>query len=345
MQDHQLKEALANWRPMIKKYQQPDSKKAITQLLNSFLPFLGLCVLMYFSLEWSYLLTLALAALTSFFLVRLFIIQHDCGHQSFTKSKKWNNIIGFIFSFFSTIPYKSWSYMHNIHHAHNGQLDDEYRGLGDMPYLTTEEFGELSRWGKFCYRFSRNPFILFLIGPMIYLAFNQRYLHGGLRKSKKVLRSHRINNLMLAIIYTLLVIFVGWKYMVLVYVPILLFFGTIAFWFFYVQHQHEENYKEIKSKWDHLLASIKGSTYYKLPKIFHWLTGNIGYHHIHHLNSRIPNYNLEACVTENPLLSKYVPTVTFWQSLKCINHKLWDPKSKRMISFREYARMTKAKPA
>ena len=140
-------------------------------------------------------------------------------------------------------------------------------------------------------------------------------------------------------VYGTMIGLLGWKEVLMVQGPVLLIFGSIAFWFFYVQHQHEDNYKEWKNKWDHLLASIRGSTYYKLPRLFQWLTGNIGFHHIHHLNSRIPNYHLEKCAKENPLLNKYATTLTFWQSLKCINHKLWDRHTQRMISFKEYRNM------
>lgn len=336
MQDNNLKEVLKDWRGMVKKYQKPSTKKAIIQMLNSYLPFFGLWVLMYFSLNWSFLITLGLAAVTAFFLVRIFIIQHDCGHQSFLKSRKVNNIIGFISSFFSSIPYKYWSRTHSLHHAHNGQM--EYRGLGDIDFLTTEEYGQLSNWGRLKYRIFRNPIVLFLIAPVVYLTFNLRIPLVAHKDWKKIRWSHILNNAGILVVYGVLALVLGWQKFILVHIPIVLFFSVIAFWFFYVQHQHEDNYKEWKDNWDHLLASIQGSTYYKLPRLFQWFSGNIGYHHIHHLNSRIPNYNLEACAKENPDLNKFVNILTFRESLKCINHKLWDVQQKRMISFREYVR-------
>lgn len=339
MQEHKLKDTLKNWRVMIKQYQKPTISKAIIQLLNSFLPFIGLYVLMYFSLNWSYLITLALAGIIAFFLVRIFIIQHDCGHQSFLKSRSWNIYIGYISSFFSTIPFKYWSWAHNVHHAHNGQM--EFRGLGDIHFLTTEEYQKRSAWGKFLYRIRRSPLVQFLITPFVYLTINQRFPFFNQKTRKKFLWPLLTNNFLLLLIYGFLAFLLGWQKLIMIQAPILLIFGSIAFWFFYIQHQHEDNYKESKDKWDHLLASIRGSTYYKLPRLFQWLTGNIGFHHIHHLNSRIPNYHLEKCVKENPLLNKYANTLTFWQSLKCINHKLWDRQTQRMISFKEYRNIIK----
>jgi omega-6 fatty acid desaturase (delta-12 desaturase) len=339
MQDSQIKDALENWRSIVRKYQKPDTKKAIIQILNSYLPFLGILVLMYFSLDWSYFLTLGLGAINAFFLVRIFIIQHDCGHQSFLKSRKINNVIGFISSFFSTIPYRYWSRTHNLHHAHNGQL--EYRGIGDVPYLTVEEYRKCSRWDKIKYRILRNPVTLFFIVPIIYLTVMLRYPLVKLKGWKKIRWAYYLNNLIILMIYGGLAMILGFEKLLLVHIPILLVFGMIAFWFFYIQHQQEDNYKEMKDNWDHLLASIRGSTYYKLPGLFRWLTGNIGLHHIHHLNSRIPNYHLQACAIENPELNRFTNILTFQQSLRCVNNKLWDAGKQKMISFREFNRIVR----
>lgn len=337
MQDIKLKAALKNWRPLIKKYQKPDHKKAIIQLFNSFLPFIGLWILMYFSLNWSYLLTLGLAVIAAFFLIRIFVIQHDCGHQSFTASRKANNIIGFTSSCFSTIPYKMWRQTHNLHHAHNGQL--EHRGLGDIFFLTKEEYHNRSKKGKMRYRIFRTPLVQFLFSPIVYLTIAQRYPMIPLKNWDEIRKSHVINNVLLIVVYGTLALVLGWQKFLLVHVPTLFIFVIIAYWLFYVQHQHEENYKEEKDSWNHLLASVRGSTYYQLPKLFQWLSGNIGFHHIHHLNSSIPNYHLEACAKENPILSEYANTLSFKDSLKCFKYKLWDDQAQRMISFKEYERM------
>ncbi|MCB0632491.1 MAG: fatty acid desaturase [Saprospiraceae bacterium] len=336
MNNNNLKETLKNWPLIVQKYQQADPKKAVIQLVNSFLPFLGLVVLMYFSLNWSYLFTLILAGIAAFFLVRIFIIQHDCGHQSFLKSRKWNDSIGFISSLFSTVPYRYWSRTHNAHHAHNGQI--EHRGLGDTYFLTKDEYHNESKWGQIRYRIYRSPLVQFVIAPIVYFSITLRYPFTRLKGWTRIRWSFFINNLLVLTTYAALALVVGWQKLLLVHLPILFIFSLIAFWFFYIQHQHEDNYKEWQNNWDHLLASIKGSTYYKLPRFFRWLSGNIGLHHIHHLSSRIPNYHLQACADEHPILNKHARILTFRKSLKCIHHKLWDEESQRMISFREYNR-------
>ena len=337
MLDKEIKDALNNWQLLLKEYTVPNPQKAIAQILNSFLPFIGIWILMYFSLQWSYWITLLLAVVNAFFLVRVFIIQHDCGHMSFLKSKKWNNTIGYICSLFSTLPYRYWAKMHNYHHGHTGQF--QHRDMGDIKFLSTEEYADRSFWGKLGYRIYRHPIILFFIGPIVYVGLYNRVPFIYWKGWKKTRHSLWVNNLLMLAFYVLIAFVVGWKEFLLVQLPIVYLFTVIAFWFFYVQHQHEENYKAFKENWDHLLASIRGSSYYDLPKLFHWLSGNIGFHHVHHLNSKIPNYNLARCVRENPVLSKYVTSITFLESLKCMRHKLWHEESRRMISFREFDRL------
>jgi omega-6 fatty acid desaturase (delta-12 desaturase) len=289
---------------------------------------------MYYSLRWSVWLTLALGLVNGFFLVRLFIIQHDCGHQSFLKSKKWNNTIGFVCSIFTSLPYKYWSRVHSFHHGHAGQL--EHRNVGDINFLTVKEFKESNRTKRFAYRVFRNPVFLFLLTPLIYFTISNRYPFFQFKGWEAVRKSQVWNNLIMIAIYLLLGWLLGWREFFLVQLSIIFVFSVVAFWFFYVQHQHEETYMRWKDQWDHLLASIRGSTYYKLPKIFQWLTGNIGFHHIHHLNSKIPNYNLARCARENPIFQKYVPTIGFRESLKCITNNLFDEEQQKMISFREF---------
>ena len=342
MENHNIKHALVDWRQIVKKYQTPNTAKASIQILNSFLPFIGIWVLMYLTLNWSYLFTLLLAIVNAFFLVRIFIIQHDCGHHSFLKSRKMNNIIGWISSFFSTIPYNSWSSMHNIHHAHNGQL--EHRGMGDIFFLTTTEYQNRSNWGKVLYRLYRSIFVQFIVAPIIYLTVTLRYSSVSLKGWKRIRWAHFSNNILMVGLFITLAFFLGWQKFLFVHIPIILIFGIIAFWVFYIQHQHEENYNEPLNQWDYLLASIKGSTYFKLPKMFQWLLGNIGFHHIHHLNCRIPNYNLETCANDNPQFNQFVKVLTFRESFKCINNKLWSKDENRMISFKEYDKMVSNDP-
>lgn len=337
----EIKQYLQNWTDIVAEYQKPKTKKAVVQILNSFLPFFALWILMYFSLDWSYGITLALGFLNAFFLVRIFIIQHDCGHQSFLKSRRWNNVIGFMCSFFSSIPYKYWARSHSFHHAHAGELDN--RGIGDITVLTVAEYKKLSPWKQFRYRLYRNPFVIFVLGPIYYCFYNMRIPIMNVKNTRKVKISQVFNNIYMALVYVLLAVMVGVEEFFLIQVPIVVMFFIIAIWFFYVQHQHEDTYIAWKENWEYLLAAIKGSSYYKLPKVFQWLTGNIGFHHIHHLSSKIPNYNLERCAKENPILEKYVTVLTFKDSLKCIFSNLWDEEKQKMISFKEFSRRYKTK--
>ncbi len=339
MSDEKIKEELKSWPIIVSKY-APQGSKAIIQLLNTFLPFVGLWVAMYFSLRYSYWLTALISIIASFFMVRIFIIQHDCGHNSFFKSKRWNNVVGFFCSLFSTIPYSYWARTHTYHHAHTGQL--EHRNVGDIDFLTVAEYQALSKIKKIRYHVFRHPLVLFVVVPLFYTYIAVRIPQINIKSIKKKALSQQLNNLALVGFYLFLCYLIGWKSFLLIHLTCVGLFSIIAFWFFYVQHQHDDSYMQWKDKWDYLLACIKGASYYKLPKIFQWLTGNIGFHHIHHLNHRIPNYKLERCYKENPVLSKYATTVTFWQSLKLRFNKLWDEESQQMITYRMYKRMKRA---
>lgn len=339
MIEEKIKKDLANWKSIVAKYQKPDAKKAILQMLTSFLPFLGLWVLMYFTYSYSKLLTLALAAVNAFFLVRIFIIQHDCGHQSFFGSKTWNNIVGIISSYFSTIPYHYWARTHSYHHAHTGML--EHRDIGDIDFMTVEEYRQKGKWHRFWYRVFRTPFVLFFIVPIFYFVISLRLPLIKLKVIKNMNRRQIFNNIGIIVAYIALGFLLGWKKFLFVQFSIIGMFMIIAFWFFYIQHQHEHAYFDWKKNWNFLVASIRGATFYKLPKMFTWLTGNIGYHHIHHLNSLIPSYNLVRCSEENPILNKYVNIVTFRDSLRLIHNKLWDEERRKMITFKEFYQMEK----
>ncbi len=338
--ENEIKLKLANWKSIIEKYQIPDSKKAIFQIINSFGPYIALWVLMYFSLSWSIWITIGLALVNSFFLVRIFIIQHDCGHQSFFKSQKLNNAVGFVCSFFSSLPYKYWAKIHNHHHGHTGQL--EQRDIGDINFLTVREYKNRSWFGRLRYRIFRMPIILFVIAPVFYFTVSNRFPFMKFRGMLKKIKWSQIrNNTIMLAAYTLIAFAVGWEKFTFIQFMLVFLFAIIAFWFFYVQHSHEDAYNRWRKNWDFLIASVRGATYYKLPKAFQWLTGNIGIHHIHHLSSRIPNYNLEKCMRENPILTKYANIITFRESIKCIKNKLWDEHRQRMISFREFYKLEK----
>lgn len=337
--DEQIIDELKDWAKITLPYQTPNKTKSTIQILNSFLPFIAINIAMYYTLSISYALTLFLALVSAFFLVRIFIIQHDCGHMSFYKSKDNNDVLGFISSLFTTFPYKYWARSHNFHHAHNGQLED--RDIGDLNTLTVKEFAEKGAGARFGYRLYRNPLILFIIGLGYYLLVPLRLPLIDLKGWEETKRQQLVNNIVIFALYGALAYFIGWNFF-LVQFPILAFFAVIALWFFYVQHQHEYSYKQWKKNWNYVISAIRGSSYYKLPKLFTWLTGNIGYHHLHHLNARIPNYELERCYNENPLLNKYINTITFKESLSCIVNHLWDEEEQKMISFRQFYKQEKA---
>ena len=338
--ESEIKTALANWKSIIDKYQVPNNKKAVLQIVNSFAPYIALWILMYFSMGWSIWITIGLAFINAFFLVRIFIIQHDCGHQSFFKSQKLNNAVGFVCSLFSSLPFKYWAKIHNHHHGHTGQLEE--RDIGDIDFLTVEEYRKRGWLGRLKYRTFRNPLILFVGAPIFYFTVSNRFPFMKFKGMLKRTKWNQVrNNLVLLGVYTLLAVLIGWKRFLFIQLSLIFLFSVISFWFFYVQHQHESAYNQWKKNWDFLIASIRGATYYKLPKVFQWLTGNIGIHHIHHLSSRIPNYNLERCMKENPIINKYANILTFRDSLKCIGLKLWDEQRQKMISFKEFYRLEK----
>jgi len=322
---------------IVKSYQLPNTRKAIIQILNSFLPFVAIWVAMYFLIDVSFWLVLPLAAINAFFLVRIFIIQHDCGHQSFTPNRKANDLIGEICSMLSFMPYRYWAKSHNFHHGHNGILW-EHRDIGDINLLTVKEFKALPRWKKLHYALFRSFPVLFVIGPAWYLLIQNRFPLIRLKGWEHAHRALWKHNLLLIGLHVGIILLLGYKAFLMVHLPILLFFAVIAIWFFYVQHQHETAYKEWKDKWDYIRAAVQGSTFYNLPKMFHWLTGNIGYHHIHHLNPLVPNYELARCHEENPILDQVANKITFIQSLRCMFNKLWDEEQERMITYREYFR-------
>ncbi len=332
----QVLEDLKNWNLMLKKYQIPNTKKALLQIANSFSFYVALLVLQFYLYDKSVLLSATVAILNGFILGRIFIIQHDCGHKSFTRYQTLNDIVGTVCSICTLIPYKYWAKNHSFHHAHNGQL--EFSDIGDIECLSTEEYAALSWKGKFWYRIYRNPFYLFTIGGFIYVVLYNRFAFLNNDYFKKVRKSVTLSNMMFIGLYALFAYLIGPGRFLIVQFINLLFFGTYALWFFYIQHQYEHIYKSGKDNWNYVIAAMKGSTYYKLPAVFHWLTGNIGYHHIHHLSPAIPNYNLPKCHRENPVFEKHAHVMNFWESLKTVEANLWDAQRQKMVSFSEYRR-------
>lgn len=313
---------------MIDKFQQANDWLATWQLINSVGPYVLLWVGMYFALSVSWWLVIPLALLAGAFLVRIFIIFHDCGHGSFFRSQKANDFWGVITGLISFTPYQHWKWEHSVHHATNGDLDR--RGVGDIWTLTVEEYLSASRWKRFSYRLARNPFILFFVAPLYLFLIHHRF---PLPKAKaKIKTSVWLTNIVLIGIVGGLIAAFGFFPWLIIQLIVTGVAGGGGVWLFYVQHQFEGAYWERGEDWDFTDAALKGSSYYKLPKVLQWFSGNIGFHHIHHLSSRIPNYNLEKCHHSDPMFAEVKPT-TLWESFKSITYRLWDEKSKQLISF------------
>lgn len=323
----------AGWQAAVAKYQQPNLAKSVGQVVNSFGGFLLGWILMYYSLRVGYWLTLLLAIPTAGFLVRMFIIQHDTGHGSFFKSRRANDIVGTVCSLFTLVPYKYWRKSHATHHAHHAELEE--RGIGDIWTMTIEEYHAASWWMRLIYRGFRNPFFLFVIAPTINFVVMSRLPLGtpeSWRHGEKA--SVWWTNLALAILWTAASFALGLETFLLLQLPVTVVASTAGVWLFYVQHQFERTYWEHTPHWDYTLAAMHGSSYYKLPRILQWFTGNIGFHHIHHLSPRIPNYNLELCHEENPIFQR-VTQLTIRSSMQTLFLTLWDEKRHRLVTFRE----------
>jgi omega-6 fatty acid desaturase (delta-12 desaturase) len=313
---------------MLAPYKMSDTRHSLWQLANTLIPYFSLWVLMFLSLKVSYWLTLALSVPTAGFMVRIFIIFHDCGHGSFFRSKKANQIVGILTGILVFTPWARWWHDHAVHHATAGDLDR--RGVGDVYVMTVKEYLAAPWWKKIGYRLMRNPFNLLVIGAPIVFAITQRFY--GRKTGKRERASVLWTDLALAVLIGLLVWTVGWKAFLLVQVPVF-WMGTVTgVWLFYVQHQFSGVYWERHEKWDFFEAALKGCSYYRLPGILQWFTGNIGFHHIHHLSAKIPNYRLKACYQENPALQKPI-TLTLFSSLKCMSLRLYDEERRELTGW------------
>lgn len=319
-----------DWRKVVSKYQQSDVRKSIWQIANSVIPYFVLWYLAYRSLEVSYALTLVLALFAALFAMRVFIIFHDCGHGSFFKSQKWNNITGIFTGIITFTPYYAWRHSHAVHHATSGDLDR--RGVGDIWTLTFEEYQKLPTSQKIAYRLYRNPFVIFFIGPVIEFVVLQRLPMFNAAEKPRERNSVWWTNLALLAIVAVASLTIGFEAYVLVQLPIIAMAASYGVWLFYVQHQFENAYWEHHEDWDYATAALHGSSFYKLPRILQWFSGNIGFHHIHHLSPRIPNYNLEACHYENEMFLEIEP-LTIRESLKAFHIRLWDEDRHKMIGY------------
>ena len=315
----------AEIKQILNRYQQPNTWRSIWQLANTLLPNLLLLVLMYYSLQVSYLLTLALSIPTAGFMARTFIIFHDCGHGSFFNSRKANDVTGIICGILTLTPYYYWRHSHAIHHATAGDLDR--RGTGDVMTLTLQEYQSLSRPRQWFYRFVRHPLVMFTFGAFLVFTVGHRFYKPGTGKRERW--SVHYTNLILAAILFGVISWIGWKAYLMIHIPVLFFMCSAGVWLFYVQHNFEGTYWERNERWDFFKAGFQGSSFYKLPAVLQWFTGNIGFHHIHHLNSRIPNYWLPKCYRENPVF--HVRPLTLLSSLRSARLRFWDEQNRCMV--------------
>jgi omega-6 fatty acid desaturase (delta-12 desaturase) len=320
--------ATAAWKAIVLKYQTPSPGRAVWQMINTLVPIAALWYLMYLSLPVSWWIVTPLAVLMGALLVRVFIIFHDCGHGSFFKSRTANDTVGFIAGILTFTPYYHWRWEHSIHHSTSGDLDR--RGTGDVWTLTVEEYLKSSRWKKFAYRLSRNPVILFVVAPLFLFAIKHRI--PSLKASKRERHSvYAMNLAILAMAAGLSLIFGVKAYLIIQFIAVMVA-GSAGVWLFYVQHQFEDVYWERAEEWDYTAAALQGSSFYKLPRVLQWFSGNIGFHHIHHLSSRIPNYNLEKCHQADPLFQRVKP-ITLFSSLRSLTFRLWDEEGRRLVGY------------
>lgn len=305
-------------------------------MINTIPPFFILWFLAYQSLEISYFLTLGLGIVAAGFVVRIFIIFHDCCHGSFFKNKKLNNLVGTLTGIVTMFPYEKWKREHSIHHATSGNLDK--RGTGDIWIMTVEEYKKASWKERLSYRMYRNPLVMFGLGPLyLFLVTNRMNRKDARPKERK---NTYITNASIVVLYTGMILWLGWEAFLLVHGPIMFISGFLGIWLFYVQHQFEDSYFEDESEWDYVKAAVDGSSFYKLPRVLQWVTGNIGYHHVHHLSPRVPNYHLEKAHESTPPLHK-ATTITMRSSLESIKFRLYDESRKTFVSFSEVKRQIK----
>lgn len=328
-----LQEEQGNWRKNISPYEKSYIKYSVWQIINTLVPFFALWCAAYWSLSVSYWLTLVFIIPAAGFLIRTFIIFHDCCHRSFFKNRVANEIIGTITGIMTCCPYHQWRHTHSVHHATSSNLDK--RGMGDVWTLTVDEYVELSKLRQLVYRLYRNPFFMFVVGPVYIFLFDYRFNRKNASRRERI--NTYITNIGIVGMAVLLSSLIGWQEFLIIQGPIFLISGMAGIWLFYVQHQFEDTYFEKEEDWNYVKAAVQGSSFYKLPKILHWITGNIGFHHIHHLSPRVPNYYLEKVHNKIPALQD-VPTITLLSSLQSLRFRLWSEQSKKFIGFKELRR-------
>ena len=307
----------ANWKAIVAQYEKPHAGRASWQIVNTVGSYVAVWFLIYLSLGVSWWLVLPLAALAGGLSVRVFIIFHDCGHGSFYASRSANSFWGFVTGLLTFTPYYHWRGEHAVHHGATGDLDR--RGVGDVWTMTVQEYLEASRWKRSAYRLARNPIVLFAIAPLVLFLFLQRFPRSGAKPHER--RSVWWMNLALLVMVTGMSLVFGILPYLVIQLTVLTVAGAVGVWLFYLQHQFEDAYWERGEDWDYATAALQGSSFFRLPRVLQWFSGNIGFHHIHHLSPRIPNYNLQRCHESDPMFQEVRP-MTLLGSLRSLGLRL-----------------------
>jgi len=326
---------------LLDRYREPNSVRSVFELAITAVPFLAIWALMWAAVAYGYWIGLLLALPGAGFLVRLFMIQHDCGHGSFFHSRLASDWVGRVIGVVTLTPYDFWRRTHALHHASSGNLD--HRGYGDIDTLTVSEFLARSKWGRLGYRLYRHPLVMFGVGPAYLFILRHRLPIGMMRNGWQPWLSTMGTNAAIAVLVVGLIWLIGFGPFLLVHLPILILAASIGVWLFYVQHQFEDTSWSHEAVWSRHEAALNGSSHYQLPGVLRWFTANIGVHHIHHLCSRIPCYRLPDVLRDHPQLAS-VGRITLLQSLRCVRMALWDEQARRLISFGEAAMRTKLQP-
>ncbi len=319
------------WAQLLARYKRPDNVRGWFEMAVTILPFLALWFLAWEAIAWGYWpLSFIPSLIAATFLVRMFMIQHDCGHGSFFSNKNVNDWVGRVIGVLTLTPYDAWRRNHAIHHATTGNL--EKRGIGDIATLTIAEYNALPFWKRVGYRLYRNPLVLFVFGSAYLFILRHRLPLGMSLKDKMEWASPMATNLAITAVVTFMMWLVGIGPFLMVQIPITLLAASIGVWLFYVQHQFDGTFWAPATEWNPHEAAVQGSSHYDLPTVLRWMTGNIGIHHVHHLSSRIPFYRLRQVLRDHPELNN-VNRLTLWQSLRCIPLALWDENRQRLVSF------------
>ncbi len=316
------------WRERLAPYAQPSVSRGLRDLATSALPYILLVAAMYVLLQFSDLLVLALAIPAAGFLLRTFIVFHDCAHGSFLPSRSANNYVGIACGFLVFSPFGSWRHEHAVHHATAGDLD--HRGKGDVETLTVAEYLARSDRDRFVYRLLRNPLAMLLLGPLWALLIQPRLIPAWARR--RYWREIVVVDIALLAVLAGLCVLVGWSAVLIVQLPCAMLAGAVGIWLFYVQHQFDGVYWQRHEGWSYATSALRGSSYLKLPKILQFFTGNIGLHHVHHMSPRIPNYNLQRAHDGNPVFQAS-PTLSLWDGIRTMRLKLYDEELERLVGF------------